>query len=96
MSQFEKLLERMRNNPGGDWDIDDIERVCSGVPDTQLHAPKRGSHYTVSHPKLRDILTIPAKRPLKGVYVKRFVSMMDSIIEEGDDVGGADDPSVAG
>jgi hypothetical protein len=86
----------MRNNPNGDWGIDDIERVCSGVSDTKLHSPGRGSHFTVSHPKVRDILTIPAKRPLKGIYVKRFVSMIDSIIEEEDDVGGADDPSVAG
>jgi len=28
-----------------------------------------------------DILTVPARRPIKPIYVKRFVSMMDSIIE---------------
>jgi hypothetical protein len=95
MSKAEKLLERMRNNPSGDWDINDIDRICSQIPDASLDPPTRGSHFTFSHPQLQDILTIPAKRPLKGVYVKRFLSMIDSITAEGGEVKGTGDPSVA-
>lgn len=28
-----------------------------------------GSHYTYSHPAVRDILTVPRHRPIKPVYV---------------------------
>lgn len=91
MSKLDKLLERMRNNPNGDWSIDDLQRVCRSVPGIELNAPTRGSHYTVSHPTLQEILTVPAHKPLKGVYVKRFISIIDSIIEEGGEDRGSGD-----
>ena len=28
MAKAHKLLKRMRNNPAGDWLIDDVQRVC--------------------------------------------------------------------
>jgi hypothetical protein len=93
MSKLDKLLDRMRNNCNSNWQIPDLERVCDSVPGAELRAPNRGSHYTFSHPKLQDILTIPAKRPLKGFYVKRFVSMIDSIIEEEGTEGDGENPS---
>jgi len=31
MTKAEKLLARMRQNPAGDWTIQDIERLCSGL-----------------------------------------------------------------
>ena len=30
-----------------------------------------GSHYTYSHPDVRDILTVPRHRPIKPVYVRK-------------------------
>jgi len=92
MSQSEKVLARMRNNPAGDWDIDDIKRICKQVKGFECRPPATGRHYTVSHPAISDILTIPANRPIKPVYVKRFVSMIDSIKTEGIE---SSDPSVA-
>ena len=92
MAKFDKLVERMRNNCNDDWQIEDIKRVCDSVSGAELRTPRRGKHYTFSHPKLQDILTIPAKRPLKGVYVKRFVSIIDSIIDE-EGEGEVEDPS---
>jgi hypothetical protein len=45
-----------------------------------LRAPKGGgSHYTVSHPALAEILTIPRRRPLLPIYVRRFVSFVDTV-----------------
>jgi hypothetical protein len=90
MSKFEKLLCGMRNNPAGDWDIDDIERVCNRVAGVIFLPPKRGDHYKVTHPSVQEILTIPAKRPIKAVYVQRFVSMIDSIMTEG--TSGSEEP----
>jgi hypothetical protein len=84
MVKANKLLERMRHNPAGDWSIDDVGRVCNRILGVELLPPAHGTHFKVTHPCVADILTIPARRPLKAVYVKRFVSMMDSIIAEAD------------
>lgn len=78
MSQAEKRLEAMRRNPVGDWTVEDVATVCrafglSCVP------PKRGSHYDVSHPSQVEILTIPARRPLKAPYVRSFVAFVDAV-----------------
>ena len=35
------------------------------------HAPSGSSHYTYSHPSAREILTIPRRKPLKPVYVRK-------------------------
>ena len=83
MTKQGKLLEQMRSNPKKDWTIKDIETVCRQLEylDVRLTPPRRGSHYTVSHDTIQEILTIPARRPIKPVYVKRFVSIIDSIME---------------
>jgi hypothetical protein len=31
MTKAEKLLARMRQNPAGDWTIQDVECLCSGL-----------------------------------------------------------------
>lgn len=71
------LLARMRANPL-DWRIDDIIRVCraEGLACTP---PRKGSHYKVKHERLVDILTIPAHRPIKPVYIRELVRMIDVV-----------------
>ena len=44
-----------------------------------LTPPTRGSHYKVSHPEIEEILTIPAHKSIKQVYIKKFVDIMDGI-----------------
>jgi hypothetical protein len=34
----------------------------------------------VSHPSQRDILTIPARRPIKPIYIRRLVEFLDRVI----------------
>jgi hypothetical protein len=73
----EKLLERMRSNPR-DWRIEDVASVCRahGVLCT---APRKGSHYKVKHASMEAILTIPAHRPIKPVYIRDLVSFVDAV-----------------
>ena len=33
----------------------------------------------VSHPIMEEILTIPANKPIKPVYIKKFVVFVDTI-----------------
>lgn len=81
MASADKTLAGMRANPKGDWTIEDIERVCLRFGLT-CSAPRRGSHYKVSHPAAAEILTIPAHRPVKPVYIRQLVAMIDAA--EGD------------
>src|SRR5262249_33173432 len=78
MSQAEKRLEAMRRNPAADWRIADVETVCGGLG-IDCTPPAHGSHYTVSHASQRAILTIPARRPIKPVYIRALLHYIDAV-----------------
>jgi hypothetical protein len=63
----------MQRNPQGGFTLADVESVCraNGI---SCEAPKRGSHYTISHPSQPKILTVPQKRPIKPVYIRMLVA----------------------
>ena len=67
----------MRANPR-DWKISDIERVCRAF-DITCSAPKRGSHYKLQHAKISGILTVPARKPIKPIYIKLLLEMIDTL-----------------
>ena len=77
MSRSGKLLERMRESPR-DWRIEDVVAVCTaaGIACT---APRKGSHYKVKHVDRIEILTIPAHRPIKPVYIRALVAFVDAV-----------------
>ncbi len=84
MAQGQKRLEAMRSNPQGDWRLADIELVCRTFG-LSCDAPKRGSHFTISHPAHAKILTIPSRRPIKPVYIKALVSYILEVHGTSDD-----------
>lgn len=73
-AKAKKLLNKMRSNPHGDWQISDFEQVAKGVG-IKFSPPSHGSHYKASSEHLPIILTIPAKKPIKAPYVRQFVGM---------------------
>ena len=78
MSRRAKLVAAMRGNPRADWTIEDIVAVCS-VYDIACKSPARGSHYTLKHAAIRGHLTIPARRPVKPLYIRLLLEMIDSL-----------------
>lgn len=72
-------LEAMRANPKGNWRIQDIEAVCA-AHGLRCSPPKRGSHYKVGHPAIPEMLSIPFARPIKSVYIRKFVQMVDAVL----------------
>ncbi len=74
-----KTIERMRANPRADWQISDVERACreAGIA---MSRPSGGSHFTIGNPHGGRRLTIPARRPIKPVYIVMLVKFLD---EEG-------------
>lgn len=72
-------LDDMRRRPAGDWRIADVAALCRefGV----LCEPARGggSHYKIAHPRIAEKLTIPFKRPIKAVYIRKLVAFVDAV-----------------
>ena len=38
-------------------------------------------HHVFSHPSVKDPLSVQAHRPIKAMYIKRFVALIDQIQE---------------
>ena len=75
MARAEKLLDRMRRNPR-DWRIEQLQTVAAAYNVAWVHSG--GSHCIFRTPK-GDKLSVPAKRPVKPVYIRQFVSLIDTI-----------------
>jgi hypothetical protein len=73
-----ELLERMRRNPAGDWSIRDIETLCQAYGIRCSPPTGGGSHYKISHPAMRDILTVPFRKPVKPVYIRKLVRFVEA------------------
>ena len=74
MSQAAKRFARMRANPLDDWRIEDIVMVCREYGIT-CRPPSRGSHYTLSHPRVDLIFTVPAHRTIEPIYIRNLYVM---------------------
>jgi hypothetical protein len=71
-------IDQMAGNPAGGWRIGDVVAACA--EGGAICSPPRGggSHYKVSKPGKREILTIPFKRPIKPIYIKKLVAFLRS------------------
>jgi hypothetical protein len=77
MAPKKTLLEQMSANPKKGWQIKDIEKLCNQTG-LEMIAPTSGSHFKICSSYLRDILTVPAKRPIKAIYIKKLVSYAEA------------------
>lgn len=75
MARADKTLADMRANPR-DWRIASLEAVAEtfGV---NVRKPG-GSHVIFEHPAVAEALSVPARRPIKPIYVRRFVRLIDA------------------
>jgi len=73
-----KLLDAMRHNPR-DWRMEQLLTVAR-----QFKVMVRndgGSHHVFAHAQVAGMVTVPARRPIKPVYVRQFVALMDAVKE---------------
>ncbi len=75
MGKVEKILKKMRNNPHG-WRIDDLKTVAARFG-LEWRQPGT-SHVTFRHQSGKK-LTVPAHKPIKPVYVRQFLNMIDRV-----------------
>jgi hypothetical protein len=74
-----RRLEEMRANPRANWRIEDVVALCK-EHDIICEPPRGGgSHYKVGHPSQGEKLTIPYKRPIKAVYIRKLVAFADAV-----------------
>ncbi|WP_417240604.1 hypothetical protein [Celeribacter halophilus] len=74
MAKKKDILDRMEASPQNDWKIEDFQKVADQIG-LGFKKPTRGSHYTASSVHSEMIETIPYKRPIKAVYVRKFVRL---------------------
>ena len=78
-SRAAKLLSEMRRNPKVDWRIEQLDTVARAYEVNVRQG--RGSHVLFEHPKLVRALSVPARRPIKPVCIRRFVALIeDSVV----------------
>ena len=78
MNTATKLLEAMRNNPR-DWRIEQLQTLARQFG--LVVRSEGGSHHVFSHEAVAEVLSVPAHRPIKPVYVRRFVALIDQVKE---------------
>jgi hypothetical protein len=73
MTKIEKLLSKLRDNPH-DWQIETLKDIAKRFNIEWLQPGT--SHVTFRHPNGTK-LTVPADRPIKSIYIKEFVRLID-------------------
>ena len=72
MANAKKILEKMKANPK-DWRIDKLKTVATAHNVTWR---QKGSHVIFAD-EYGETLPVPAKRPIKPVYIKMFVAFIE-------------------
>jgi hypothetical protein len=74
------MLQKMRQSPSG-WRIEDLMRVAEGNGIEWRRPGRGGSHVIFSATGVTKIVSVPAKRPIKPVYIRQFLELVDTAKE---------------
>lgn len=80
MSRADDILQRMRRNPR-DWRIESLETVARSLGMLMRRPGGGSSHVIFGHPAVEEIVSVPAKRPIKPVYIRQFLKLVDKAKE---------------
>ena len=72
MSKANKILEKMKNNPR-DWRIEQVKTVASAY---DIEWCQRGTSHVVFIRSDGQTLPVPARRPIKPIYIKKFIELL--------------------
>ena len=76
MSKIKKLIQKMHDNPR-DWKLDTLESIAIrfGIKVRK----SGGSHVVFMHEYSSMVITVPAKRPIKPIYIQQFLALINDI-----------------
>jgi hypothetical protein len=72
VSKADKILAQMQNNPR-DWRIDSLKTVAHAF---NIEWRQRGTSHVVFVRPDGQTLPVPAHRPIKPIYIKKFVGFV--------------------
>ena len=70
----------MRKRQWG-WRMEELQTVADANGIEWRRPGRGGSHAIFSASGVREIVSVPAKRPIKPVYIRRFVALIDAARE---------------
>ena len=73
MARAAKTLAQMKANPL-DWRIESLQSVAAAFG--LVYRTPGGSHVIFRHPN-GAMLSVPARRPIKPVYIRKFVRLVE-------------------
>jgi hypothetical protein len=78
MANVDKRFGKMRSNPK-DWRIEDLQAIADscGI----MYKSTGGSHVVFRCVPYAHV-TVPAQRPIKPIYIKQFITLVDMVKEE--------------
>jgi hypothetical protein len=81
VSSAKKLIAGMRRNPR-DWRIEDLKVIANSLG---IDHDQNGTSHVVFRHATAGRLSVPAHRPIKPVYVRLFVDLVDRTGENNED-----------
>lgn len=74
MGKAETTISKMKNNPRGDWRIDQLKAVAKrhGIEWRQC-----GTSHVIFLRQDGRTLSVPAARPVKPIYIKKFLALLE-------------------
>lgn len=79
MSRIDKKLLAMRTNPQDDWKIQDLKNIAQRY---SINFRQPGTSHVTFSTSSGLCLTVPAHKPIKIIYIKRFIELIDAISQE--------------
>ena len=83
MTKFSKLYAKIVHNPK-DVEFEELDKILRKYNFKRRQPSKGSSHYTYSHDKIDDILTVPKDKPIKAIYVKDVIAAIEKLRKEGE------------
>lgn len=80
VSAADKTLQKMRRNQTG-WRIEELQAVADENGIGWRRPGHGGSHVIFSASGVREIVSVPARRPVKPVYIRQFLALIDNAVE---------------
>ena len=81
MTSTDKRFEKMRTNPR-DWRIEDLRAVADSLG---IEYKSAGGSHVVFRCAHGSHVTVPAKRPIKPIYIKQFIVLVERSKEREDE-----------
>ena len=80
LTKFNKLYAKIARNPK-DVDFNELDKVLKQYGFKCRQPDKGSSHYVYYHQELPDTLSIPRARPVKAIYVRLALNMIEGLKE---------------